>query len=98
MSYIEKEKLIKADIASIENRVRHAFKQGYNLGFKDGKERTIAKKDLQKATNKIIECSLDKWYVGRTDGKSEEVVLLEDVISILNDLLNKGANNEQRTI
>lgn len=39
MSYIEKEKLIKADIASIENRVRHAFNQGYDLGFKDGKEK-----------------------------------------------------------
>ncbi len=39
MSYIEKEKLIKADMASIENRVRHAFNQGYDLGFKDGKER-----------------------------------------------------------
>ena len=38
MSYIEKEKLIKADIASIENRVRHAFNQGYDLGFKDGKK------------------------------------------------------------
>ena len=36
MSYVEKEKLIKADIASIENRVRHAFNQGYDLGFKDG--------------------------------------------------------------
>ena len=39
MSYIEKEKLIKADIASIENRVRHAFNQGYDLGFKDGKSK-----------------------------------------------------------
>ena len=39
MSYIEKEKLIKADIASIENRVRHAFNQGYDLGYKEGKER-----------------------------------------------------------
>ena len=39
MSYLEKEKLIKADIASIENKVRHAFNQGYDLGFKDGKER-----------------------------------------------------------
>lgn len=39
MSYIEKEKLIRADIASIENRVRHAFNQGYDLGFKDGKKR-----------------------------------------------------------
>lgn len=50
----------------------------------------IAKKDLQKATNKIIKCSLGKWYVGRTDGKSEEVVLLEEVLNILTDLLNKG--------
>ena len=39
MNHIEKERLIKADIASIENRVRHAFNQGYDLGFKDGKER-----------------------------------------------------------
>ena len=39
MSHIEKEKLIKADIASIENRVRHAFNQGYDLGFKDGKSK-----------------------------------------------------------
>ncbi len=39
MSYIEKEKLIRADIASIENRVRHAFNQGYDLGFKDGREK-----------------------------------------------------------
>ena len=37
MSYVEKEKLIKADLASIENRVRHAFNQGYDLGYKEGK-------------------------------------------------------------
>ena len=37
MSHIEKEKLIKADIASIENRVRHAFNQEYDLGYKEGK-------------------------------------------------------------
>lgn len=53
MSYIEKEKLIKADIASIENRVRHVFNQGYDLGFKDGQKRAkpleqepTTKKDL----------------------------------------------------
>jgi ribulose bisphosphate carboxylase small subunit len=39
MSYIEKEKLIKADIASIENKVRHAFNQGYDLGYKEGKSK-----------------------------------------------------------
>ena len=37
MNYTDKEKLIKADIASIENRIRHAFNQGYELGLKDGK-------------------------------------------------------------
>lgn len=40
MNYQDKEKLIKADIASVENRIRHAFNQGYELGLKDGKERT----------------------------------------------------------
>ena len=38
MSYIEKEKLIKADISNIENCVRHVFNQGYDLGFKDGEK------------------------------------------------------------
>ena len=36
MKSTEKERLIKSDILSIENRVRHAFNQGYNLGYKDG--------------------------------------------------------------
>ena len=44
MNHIEKERLIKADIASIENRVRHAFNQGYDLGFKDGKEKAKPQK------------------------------------------------------
>ena len=47
MSYIDKEKLIKADIASIENRVRHAFNQGYDLGFKDGIKGSIPKADYE---------------------------------------------------
>jgi hypothetical protein len=50
MSYIEKEKLIKADIESIENRVRHAFNQGYDLGFKEGKKR--AKPQEQEPTTR----------------------------------------------
>ena len=32
----EKERLIKKDIQSIENRVRHAFNQGYEMGLKEG--------------------------------------------------------------
>jgi len=34
----EKERLIKADIKSVENRVRHAFNQGYELGYQQGLE------------------------------------------------------------
>lgn len=50
MNHIEKEKLIKADIASIENRVRHAFNQGYDLGYKEGTKR--AKSQEQEPTTK----------------------------------------------
>jgi hypothetical protein len=67
MSYIEKEKLIKADIASIENRVRHAFNQGYDLGFKDGKKR--AKPLDQEPTIKALGEELRKARKGIADEK-----------------------------
>lgn len=35
MNVEEKERLIKKDIESIENRVRHAFNQGYEMGLKE---------------------------------------------------------------
>lgn len=41
MPHAEKERLIKSDISSIENRVRHAFNQGYDLGYKDGLQKNI---------------------------------------------------------
>ena len=37
MNEAEKERLIKKDIESIENRVRHAFNQGYEMGLKENK-------------------------------------------------------------
>lgn len=49
---------------------------------------TVTKKELAKALTKIEKCSLGKWYVGRLDGKSEEVVLLEDVERVILELLN----------
>lgn len=36
MKSAEKERLIKSDILSIESQVRHAFNQGYDLGYKEG--------------------------------------------------------------
>ena len=35
MNVEEKERLIKKDIESVENRVRHAFNQGYEMGLKE---------------------------------------------------------------
>lgn len=40
MNESEKERLIKKDIKSIENRVRSAFNQGYEMGMKENKERS----------------------------------------------------------
>ena len=62
MSYTEKEKLIKADITSIENRVRHAFNQGYDLGFKDGKERTKPLKQEPTTKNDLADDCISKKY------------------------------------
>ena len=59
MNHIEKEKLIKADIESIENRVRHAFNQGYDLGFKDGKEKA---KPLEQEPQTFKWCTTCKEY------------------------------------
>ena len=50
----------------------------------------IQKKKLAKALTKIEKCSLGKWSTGRTDGKTEEVVLMEDVESIILELLNES--------
>ena len=46
MTREEKEKLIKVDIQSIENRVRHAFNQGYELGYKDSLQK-VGKWDVE---------------------------------------------------
>lgn len=35
MNESEKERLIKKDIESIENKVRHVFNQGYEMGVKE---------------------------------------------------------------
>ena len=55
MSYIEKEKLIKEDLLSIENKVRHAFNQGYDLGYKEGKKGNIAIGQIVRQRNDAID-------------------------------------------
>lgn len=61
MNEEEKERLIKKDILSIENRVRHAFNQGYNMGLKERKTETITE-----FADRCRECG--KRYVKRQTG------------------------------
>lgn len=42
----EKERLIKKDIASIENKVRHVFNQGYEMGVKAYKENMSSRSEI----------------------------------------------------
>ena len=42
-------------------------------------------KEADKIEKEIKKESLGKWYVGRIDGKSDEVVLLDDVIAIIDE-------------
>ena len=90
MSYIEKEKLIKADIASIENRVRHAFNQGYDLGFKDGQKRAkepTTKNDLEVASYcKLEDCmqtivDVLGWYTDLDIPRMEDIA--KDIMNAL---------------
>jgi hypothetical protein len=84
MSYIEKEKLIKADIASIENRVRHAFNQGYDLGFKDGREKA---KPQESSLDKIrAEIRANSIYVMPQYGRT---IREADVLNILDKYTTK---------
>ena len=52
------------------------------------KNEVVTKEMVKDATNKIIKCSLGKWYVGRTDGQPDEVVLMDDVLRVMTELLN----------
>lgn len=60
------------------------------MGWKMLKSEGVPKKKIAEAINKISKCSMGKWYVGRLDGKTEEVVLMDDVMRIMNELLIGG--------
>ena len=80
MSYIDKEKLIKADIASIENRVRHAFNQGYDLGFKDGKERAKPQEPILDKIRAEIQENIDYNKKMNYQGIVAGLLLTRDII------------------
>lgn len=81
MELIDKQKAIK--IASGYCYMANIAKELEKLPAVDA----VPIKKLAQAINKIIKCSMGNWYVGRLDGKTEEVVLMDDVLHILNGLL-----------
>lgn len=49
---------------------------------------------LDKIRAEIKDASHGKWYVGRLDGKSEEVLLLDEVLQIIDKYKGEGENND----
>jgi len=83
MNEAEKERLIKKDLVSIENRVRHAFNQGYEMGLKENKEQgrdCISRKHL---LEEIAMLKKSPWFNENTYGskviRKEAVEIVEDV-------------------
>ena len=83
MNVEEKERLIKKDIASIENRVRSAFNQGYEMGLKENKKQSgdaISRKHL---LEEIAMLKKSPWFNENTYGskviRKEAVEIVEDV-------------------
>lgn len=58
----EKERLIKVDIESVENRVRHAFNQGYELGY-------------QQHSKDFVERGEKAYQQGLEDGRKQGVAI-----------------------
>lgn len=87
MNESEKERLIKKDIESIENRVRHAFNQGYEMGMKESRSEipntcgdAISRKHL---LEEIALLKKSPWFNENTYGskviRKEAVEIVEDV-------------------
>lgn len=49
----------------------------------------ILKQRVSNLKNAIAKVSLGKWYVGRIDGKTDNVVLLDDVIELIDKCLKE---------
>lgn len=61
MNEAEKERLIKKDLVSIENRVRHAFNQGYEMGLKENK-----KQSGDAISREAVIELCEGWWLGHT--------------------------------
>lgn len=66
------------------DNIRERIKEAPSLSEKEG-VRIIWQHQIDDLIKEIKAESLGKWYTGRIDGKTDEVVLLKDVIDILEE-------------
>ena len=88
MNEPEKERLIKKDIESIENRVRHAFNQGYEMGLKESKEQSGDEELDFVPEHKKIPCTL-------TIGKPCGDAISRQAVDTLVDELARAISDER---
>lgn len=69
----------------------HDYVDGYNRGKKEG-----AIEELENLKKRINQLSLGKWYVGRLDGKTEEIASMEEINFVFDKRISKlkGKTNE----
>lgn len=103
MSYTEKEKLIKSDILSIENRVRHVFNQGYDLGYKDGLQKSETVTEFADRCRECgakygkIRAEIDDWAYGLdliNISKEEKEITRKTLKKVLN-IIDKHTKAER---
>ena len=82
----EKERLIKSDIQSIKSNIRHAFNQGYDLGYKEGLQKHIKRLSSvnpQSETDVLdkIRTEIEIWHKEGTNWSDTRLINIEDILA-----------------
>lgn len=64
-------------------RIKQDMTHADDVNALDYAIRFMGNKTLEKIRAEIVSASHGKWYVGRIDGKTEEVLLLDEVLQII---------------
>ena len=92
INYLRSSGMSEEQISTITESLGLQYKEGWDDGFECGikihdtvRADTIEsyKKAFDDIRAEIKKASLGKWYVGDIKGKTEEVIVMEDVISII---------------
>lgn len=84
MNETEKERLIKKDIESIENRVRHTFNQGYEMGMKENRSEFPNTCGDAISRQAVLDILKDKWnmFSNANDAMQESIDTIEAIPSV----------------